>query len=126
MRIEARKLLYDMQRAAALLTEFTAGKTFADCEREAMMRAAVEREFEIVGEAMTQLARVDEAVAASITHYQRIIAFRNVLIHGYANVDDELVWNVVETRLPTLVSEIDALLEKGDHEPGPTPPLPAH
>ena len=91
-----------------------------------MMRAAVEREFEIVGEAMTQLARVDEPVAASITHYQRIIAFRNVLIHGYANVDDGLVWNVVETRLPTLVSEIDALLEEGDHEPGPTPPLPAH
>ena len=43
MRIEARKLLYDMQRAAALLTEFTAGKTFADYERDAMMRAAVER-----------------------------------------------------------------------------------
>ena len=125
MRIEARKLLYDMQRAAALLTEFTAGKTFDDYERDAMMRAAVEREFEIVGEALTQLARVDEPVAASITHYQRIIAFRNVLIHGYANVDDGLVWNVVETRLPTLVREIDALLEEGDHELGTAPPLPA-
>ena len=42
MPIEARKLLYDMQRAAALLTEFTAGKTFADYERDAIMRAAVE------------------------------------------------------------------------------------
>ena len=73
----------------------------------------MEREFEVIGEAMTQLARVDEGVAASIQGYQRIIAFRNVLIHGYADVDDRLVWDVVETSLPTLAREIDLLLEDG-------------
>ncbi len=46
MRLETRKYLYDIQRAAALLGEFTTGKTFADYEREAMLRAAVEREFD--------------------------------------------------------------------------------
>ena len=111
MRLEARKYLYDMQRAAALLREFTDNKSFADYERDAMLRAAVEREFEIIGEAMTRLARVDESVAARIGGYQRIIAFRNVLIHGYADIDDRLVWNVVETSLPTLARETDALLE---------------
>ena len=64
MRLEARKYLYDMQRAAALLREFTDQKSFADYERDAMLRAAVEREFEIIGEATRQLARVDEALAA--------------------------------------------------------------
>ena len=113
MRLETRKYLYDMQHAAALLREFTSNKTFADYERDAMLRAAVEREFEVIGEAMTQLARVDEGVAASIQGYQRIIAFRNVLIHGYADVDDRLVWDVVETSLPTLAREIDLLLEDG-------------
>ena len=113
MRLETRKYLYDMQRAAALLREFTSNKTFADYERDAMLRAAVEREFEVIGEAMTRLARVDEAVAASVDGYQRIIAFRNVLIHGYAEVDDRLVWDVVESGLPTLAREIDALLEGG-------------
>ena len=113
MRLETKKYLYDMQRAAALLREFTGNKTFADYERDAMLRAAVEREFEVIGEAMTRLARVDEAVAARIDGYQRIIAFRNVLIHGYAEVDNHLVWDVVETRLPTLAREIDALLEDG-------------
>ena len=113
MRLESRKYLYDIQRAGALLKEFTAGKTFADYERDAMLRAAVEREFEVIGEAMTQLARVDEVVAARISGYRRIIAFRNVLIHRYADVDDRLVWDVVETNLTTLAIEINALLEDG-------------
>ena len=113
MRLETRKYLYDMQHAAALLREFTSNKTFADYERDAMLRAAVEREFEVIGEAMKQLAMVDEGVAASIQGYQRIIAFRNVLIHGYADVDDRLVWDVLETSLPTLAREIDLLLEDG-------------
>ena len=56
----------------------------------------------------------DEGVAARISEYQRIIAFRNVLIHEYADVDNRLVWDVVETKLPTLVREIDALLEGGE------------
>ena len=113
MRLETRKYLYDMQRAAALPREFTSNKTFADYERDAMLRAAVEREFEVIGEAMTRLARIDEGVAASIDGYQRIIAFRNVLIHGYADVDDRLVWDVVETSLPPLTHELDALLGNG-------------
>ena len=110
MRVEARKYLYDMQRAVALLREFTVGKAFADYEGEAMRRAAVEREFEIVGEALAQLSKSDPEVAERITEHRRIIAFRNILIHGYADVDDRLVWDLVETKLPTLSREIEALL----------------
>ena len=73
----------------------------------------MERQFEIIGETMTQLARVDEPVADRISHYQRIIAFRNVLIHGYADVDNRLVWDVIITNLPILVREVDAMLETG-------------
>ena len=111
MQLEARKYLYDIQQAAGLLDEFVTGKTFADYQRDAMLRAAVERKFEIIGEAMTQLAKIDKAVAAQVGEYQRIISFRNVLIHEYADVDDKLVWDVVETNLPTLVREVDALLD---------------
>jgi uncharacterized protein with HEPN domain len=59
MRLEAKKYLYDIQQAADLLAEFTGGKSFADYEADAMLRAAVERQFEIVGEALAQLARLD-------------------------------------------------------------------
>ena len=111
MRREVRKYLYDIQRAAGLLEEFTAGKTFADYQRESMFRAAVERELGIIGEAIAQLARTDETAAAAISGHRRIIAFRNVLIHGYADVDDRLVWDVLQANLPVLASEVAVLLE---------------
>jgi len=110
MRLEAKKYLYDVQQAAARIAEFTAGKLFEDYHADALLRAAVEREFEIVGEALAQLGRTDEALLAGISEYQRIIAFRNILIHGYADVDDRIVWDVVQGKLPVLRSEVEALL----------------
>ena len=112
MRLEAKKRLYDIQGAVELLTEFTAGKGFGDYERDAMLRAAVEREFEIIGEVLARLAEHDADVAGDITEYRRIIAFRNMLIHGYASVDDRLVWDVVEAKLLVLRREVEALLGK--------------
>ncbi len=110
MRLEARKYLFDIRSAADLLAEFLAGKSFGDYQRDAMLRAAVERQFEIIGEAVSQLARLDEELAARITNYRRVIAFRNILIHGYSDVDDGLVWDVVETNLPLLRHEVERLL----------------
>ena len=112
MRLEARKYLHDIKRAADLLAEFTSGKAFADYARDAMARAAVEREFEIIGEALARLDKLDQGLASRISEYRRIIAFRNILIHGYAEVDDRLVWDVVETKLPLLRREIAALIER--------------
>jgi len=110
MRLEARKYLFDIRSAADLLAEFLAGKSFVDYQRDAMLRAAVERQFEIIGEAVSQLARLDEELAARITNYRRVIAFRNILIHGYSDVDDGLVWDVVETNPPLLRHEVERLL----------------
>lgn len=62
-----------------------------------MLRMAVERAFAIAGEALAQLARIDSATADRITDCRSIIAFRNILIHAYAQVDDRLVWGIVET-----------------------------
>ena len=117
MRPEACKYLYDICRAVKLLTDFTAGKAFADYQRDAMLRAAVERQFEVVGEATARLARVDEALVARISDYRRIIAFRNILIHGYADVDDRLVWDVVEAKLPVLRGDVERLLREAENEP---------
>ena len=113
MRPEARKYLYDIRQAVALLREFTAGKAFADYELDAMLRAAVEREFGIIGEAVTRLADLDAPTAERISDFQRIIAFRNVLVHGYAVVDDRLVWDVLERSLTTLAREVETLLAEG-------------
>ncbi len=77
-----------------------------------MLRAAVERQFEIIGEALAQLGRPDRDLASRSSENQRIMAFRNIPIHGYAQVDDSLVWNIVMTRLPALRQEVTALLKE--------------
>ena len=112
MKPEGYKYLYDIRRAVELLTEFTAGKAFEDYERDAMLRAAVERQFEVIGEATAQLAKVDSTLVARIREYRRMVAFRNILIHGYADVDDRLVWDVVEAKLPNLREDIETLLRE--------------
>ncbi len=82
-----------------------------------MLRAAVERQFEIVGEATARLARLDQEIAGRIGEYRRIVAFRNILIHGYADVDDRLVWDVVEAKLPILRRDVARLLREAGTEP---------
>jgi uncharacterized protein with HEPN domain len=75
-----------------------------------MLRSAVERQLTIAGEALTQLARTDFATASRFTDYKRIIAFRNVLVHGYAEIDDSIVWDVLQLRLGVFRDEADTLL----------------
>jgi uncharacterized protein with HEPN domain len=113
MRLEAKKYLYDVQQAAARIAEFTAGKQFEDYQSSAMLRAAAERQFEVIGEALAQLIRLDASLSARISEHRRIIAFRNILIHGYADVDDRLVWDVIQAKLPVLRREVEQLL-RGD------------
>jgi uncharacterized protein with HEPN domain len=107
---EAKKYLDDIARAARLAMGFAAGKDLPAYAGDALLRSGVERQLEIAGEAMAQLARVDPSVARRITEHRRIIAFRNLLIHGYAEVDDRVVWDVVTRKLPTLLSQAEALL----------------
>jgi uncharacterized protein with HEPN domain len=110
MRLEAKKYVFDIQRAAALIAEFTSGLSLEEYQGRPMVRAAVEREFEIIGEALTRLMKVDTTVAVRISDHRRIVAFRNVLVHGYADVDVQLVWDVITTKLSTLQEEVSALL----------------
>jgi len=77
-----------------------------------MLRAAVERQFEIIGEALSKLAREHENIASRVSEHKRIIAFRKILIHGYADIDNRLVWAMIETKLPTLRHEVAALLKE--------------
>jgi uncharacterized protein with HEPN domain len=110
MRLEARKYLFDMQQAVELIVQFTDGRSLDEYSADAMLRSAVERQFEILGEALGKLAKLDPAIAERISDHRRIIAFRNVLIHDYDTVLDEVVWGVIETQLPSLRSLLSELL----------------
>ena len=109
MRLEARKYLLDIQLAADRVERFTRGKQFAQYLEDEMLRAAVERQFGIIGEALARLAKDDPDVAAAIPDYGKIIALRNILVHGYATVDDRIVWGVVENHLAPLQAAVKGL-----------------
>lgn len=105
--------LFDVAQACELLERFTAGKRFEDYAVDPLLRSAVERQFEIAGEALNRALRLDPDLARRITDAGRIVAFRNRLIHGYASVSDEVVWGVLESNLSTLRAEVRAVLEEG-------------
>ncbi len=97
--------------AAERIERFTAGSSFDDYLGNEMLRAAVERQFEIIGEALGRLRQADATTASRVPDLDRIVAFRNVLVHGYATVDDRLVWGVVEGKLADLLDALRSLLD---------------
>ena len=109
---EPKKHLFDIIQAGELIVQFTSGKTLEQYRNDAQLRSAVERQFQIIGEALQQLHRGFPDVAEKITYYRSIIDFRRILVHGYDRVEDDIVWGIIESRLPALLSEAEMLLGK--------------
>jgi uncharacterized protein with HEPN domain len=110
MRRESKKLLEDIRQAAKRILEFTENKTISDYTSDALLRSGIERQFEIIGEALNRLAKAQPDVTNQISRHKRIISFRNILIHGYDIVEDPIVWDVITTDLPLLYEQVQILL----------------
>lgn len=111
MQPDAKAALFDMQHAAIGIGLFVAGKTYEDFTSDLMLRSAVERQFEIIGEAMTRLRKIGPELLQMFTEHEGIIGFRNVLIHGYDAVNSEITWRIIQDKLPILVRELEAVLK---------------
>ncbi|MHC4508126.1 MAG: HepT-like ribonuclease domain-containing protein [Planctomycetota bacterium] len=114
MRLEAKKLLEDIRQASEHILEFTEHKGLSDYTSDSLLHSGVERQFEIIGEALNRLAKAEPDVAGQISHYRRIISFRNILIHGYDIVEDPVVWDIIVNDLPGLHDQVRILLGKDD------------
>ncbi len=114
MRLETRKLLLDALEACHSIKKLCTGVTLRHYTAERGIKRAVEREFEISGEALNRLSKLDAETAAQIAELRRVVDFRNRLIHGYDTIDDEIVWGIVEKHLPTLTLQLETLVEKGE------------
>lgn len=114
MQREAKAYLWDIAAAAESIATFTQARTLDDYLTDEMLRAAVERKFGIIGEALSQLLRFFPQHGASITAPEQIISFRNQIVHGYATVRDDIVWEIVTAHLPQLRNEVTELLERPD------------
>jgi uncharacterized protein with HEPN domain len=110
--LEVRKYLFDIAQACDLLAEFTKEKTFEDYSADPLLRSGVERQFEIIGEALNQALGLAPDLTNRVSDCRRIVAFRNRLIHGYAFISNEVVWGVVEKNLPALRREVQSLLDE--------------
>jgi len=105
-----RKYLYDIVDCSEFVLELTKGKTVDDYKTDRVFRSALERELQIIGEAMLQLDRVSPETVEKIAEHRSIIGFRHVLVHGYDSLDPNTVWNVVETKMESLLRQAKELL----------------
>lgn len=82
--------LYDIREAAAAISRFLSGKTFNDYQQDELLRSGVERKFEIIGEALIRIRRIEPVILDKIREHRSIVSFRNILIHGYDSIDNRM------------------------------------
>jgi uncharacterized protein with HEPN domain len=110
MNDEIKKYLYDIAESIDSIEKYLGEKRDFDAYlSNKMLRRAVEREFEIIGEAMNRIERIEPKI--EISSKKQIINMRNRVIHGYDKIDDEIVWGTIVRHLPTLKIEISKLLK---------------
>lgn len=109
MRPESPALIWDAKCAADAILQFVDGKVRSEFTDDLLVRSAVERQFEILGESLKRLRSSDSEAAAAIPDIHRIIAMRNVIAHEYGEIDYSIVWTVITTRLDGLRGRLDQL-----------------
>jgi uncharacterized protein with HEPN domain len=109
---EIKTWLYDILNAIHEIESFFAGqsKSFENYQNDTRTKRAVERNLEIVGEAMNRILKKDNSIV--ISNSRNIVDLRNRIIHGYDSVSDQMIWGVVITFLPILETEIENLLDE--------------
>ncbi len=111
MKDEVLAHLHDIVQAGKAVQRFVDRLCFDDYASDEKLRSAVERKFEIMGEALNRIRRDEPAVLEHIRDHRDIISFRNILIHGYDTIDDVIVWGVIEEGLENLISDAQTLLD---------------
>ena len=106
---EAKTWLKDIEQAIEEIISFIPDvKNFKDFQKDLKTKRAVERNIEIIGEAMSRILKVDPNV--KISHTRKIVDTRNRIIHGYDSVSDDILWGIIIRNLPDLEKEVKELL----------------
>lgn len=106
------KLLEDIRDAGSFVLKITKSLNESSYPQNRLVRQAVERNFEIIGEALNRLSKVDETTVLQLGDIRRIIGFRNILAHAYDDVDHDVVWAIIQYHLPDLVDKVTKLLSR--------------
>ena len=111
MQRETEKLLWDIADAGRFILDLARGATLNRYLEDRLFRQGIERNFEIIGEALNALSRGDPYSEAQITGYRQVINLRHRLVHGYRDIDDERMWGYITDLLPPFVEAVESLLE---------------
>ncbi|MGP8330193.1 MAG: HepT-like ribonuclease domain-containing protein [Methanosarcinaceae archaeon] len=101
----------DAIEACELILQFTEGMKEVEYYADLKTKAAVEREFEIIGEALNRIKKIDIGMLVNIDNWREIIGFRNVIAHGYDVVEDEIVWDSIERNIPALLKQLNKIIK---------------
>lgn len=111
MKREIKKHLFDIKISIESIDEYLGEeRDFFEYQRKKLLRRGIEREIEIIGEAMSRILKLDPNI--QIKNARKIVDTRNWVIHGYDKVDDVLIWGIISKNLPELKIEINNLLEE--------------
>ena len=111
MKHEIKKYLFDIKTPIDSINEYLGeSRNFFEYQKNKLLRRGIEREIEIIGEAMNRILKLDEDI--QIINARQIVDARNWVIHGYDKVDDVVIWGIVSKHLPKLKKEVEELLEQ--------------
>ena len=109
MQREILKYLLDIQVSINSIYDYIGdNRNLSDYKANKLLRRGVERELEIIGEAINRILKIDDSL--EISESRRIVDLRNWVIHGYDRVDDIIIWGIISKDLPLLKKQVDKLI----------------
>ncbi len=110
MKRDIKKCLFDIKTSIDSINEYLGeNRDFYKYQENKLLRRGIEREIEIIGEAMSRILILDPNI--QIVNARKIVDTRNWVIHGYDKVDDVVIWGIISNHFPKLKKEIEELLE---------------
>jgi uncharacterized protein with HEPN domain len=110
MQLEIQKFLFDILTSINSIEEFLGSKRdFNVYKSNKLLRRGVERELEIIGEAATRILKITPDIP--IENIKKLVDLRNLVIHGYDKVDDEIIWGIIIRHLPVIKIQVEELLK---------------
>lgn len=109
MQLEAKKFLFDINESIDSINQYLKDKRdFNVYQNDKLLRRGIERELEIIGEAINRLLKIDPTL--KIDNARKIVDLRNWVIHGYDKIDDVVIWGIVSRQIPLLKKQVEELL----------------
>lgn len=112
MDIDIKTWLYDILNAIIEIESFLtdSSEDFLQYQNDLKTRRAVERNIEIIGEALSRILNKGNSI--QLSNSRKIVDTRNRIIHGYDSVSDDIIWGIITNHLPILKAEVQKLLEE--------------